>query len=78
MGIEDRDWYREAYAEKNGGRYDAAKSRYHWFDRITGPRTQPGQVQPPSKSWHPLLSVLLTFWLCAAVYGLVKLISKLA
>lgn len=61
MGIEDRDYYRERYAKRQGMRYNAAKGTYSsaqdWYDPKQyrtyvedGPEPEPGETKrPPPK-----------------------------
>lgn len=50
MGIEDRDYYRESYAKRQGMRYNATKATYSSAHVEDGPRPQPGEAKrPPPK-----------------------------
>jgi hypothetical protein len=81
MGMQDRDWYREDHAKKNGMGYNAANGTYYDPKLYRGTKTQnvhlPAEplVVQSGKKWHPFLTVFLTAWLCLLVYAALKLIA---
>ena len=82
MGMQDRDWYREDHAKKNGMGYNAANGTYYDPKLYRGAKTQIDDapielyVVRTEKKWHPFLTVLLTAWLCLLVYATLKLITR--
>jgi len=88
MGIEDRDWYREETAKKQGMFYNRKNATYRvcprYFPKLfRGSATVPAerrgasQSSPPPKTMHPLLVVFATFAICGGVFVLLKIISQL-
>lgn len=45
MGLEDRDWYREATAEKNGMRYNKRNATYSVANDVLNSSVRNSQVQ---------------------------------
>jgi len=86
MGIQERDWYREIYAKKNGGRYDRRSGRYWWGGRKSSPVERdlsyeshmPRAMRKTSAPWHPVLLWLLFGAICLGVFVVLKTISKIA
>ena len=89
MGIEDLDWYREGTAKKQGLFYNRKNATYradprYFPKQFRGSAAVPverrggaSRTSPPSKTKHPLLVVLATFAICAAIFVLLKIISQL-
>ena len=88
MGIEDRDWYREETAKKQGLFYNRKNAPYkadpRYFPKqfrgsaaVPAERREASRSSPLLKTMHPLLVVLATFAICAAVFVLLKIISQL-
>ena len=50
MGLEDRDYYREDYAKKNGMRYYATKGTYSAAQQSRVPEPAHDQHEPKKKS----------------------------
>jgi hypothetical protein len=78
MGLDDRDWYREATAKKQGMRYNKANATYAddakpWYDpkHFRKPPAPPviQDTEPRSNDWH--WSIQFLFWavMCLALYG---------
>ena len=79
MGLQDRDWYREEVAKKEGKRYDTSNATYADAEprpkpsgSIGKPPSWPPTMQdtaPPSNGWH--WSIQFLFWavMCLALYG---------
>lgn len=67
MGMQDRDYYREWWAEKEG---------------LKKKRNVVGVLQTPKKpkfaEWHPVLILLMTSAICLVVFFVIKFIAKLA
>jgi hypothetical protein len=86
MGMEERDWFRESYAKKNGGRYDRRSGRYWWGGRKPPPAARdlsyeshmPRAMRKTPTPWHPVLVWLLFAAICLGVFVALKLISKIA
>ena len=47
MGIQDRDYYRENYAKRQGMRYNAAKGTYSSAHVEDAPEPKPGEAKRP-------------------------------
>ena len=86
MGMQDRDWYRDAYANKTGRVYDKRTGFYRAKQpkgsgearaTVAASGSRASQ-QPGAKPWHPVLSVFLVGAICVGVFGLLKLIAKFA
>ena len=71
MGIQDRDWWRESYAEKTGKVYNRANGRYSIKKTAFRPSAKP-------KTMHPLLSFTATIAIICAVWFTLKIIIRLA
>jgi len=66
MGLQDRDYYREWWAKKEG------------YVEKTPFRMNLGQAfKKRVRTWHPVLTFLLTFLLCAGVFLLLKFIVRI-
>jgi len=86
MSMEERDWYRESYAEKNGGRYDRSSGRYWWGSRKAPPAERdfsseshmPRAVRRLPTPWHPVLLWLFFAAICLGVFIAFKFIAKIA
>lgn len=83
MGIEDRDYYRDHHANKNGMRYNRKNATYSNAEKLFSDAVRPvttiskiSTVRIPKM--HPVLIVLLTASIFLAVFLLLKLISKFA
>jgi len=63
MGLQDRDYYREWWKQRNA---PTKRACYRAFVH---------RVVTPSQ-WHPVLSVLLFVAICLGVYGALRLISR--
>jgi len=50
MGIQDRDYYREDYAKKNGMRYDASRATYSTAQQTQAPESVRYQQEPKKKA----------------------------
>lgn len=77
MGMQDRDYYREDYAQKNGMVYDSKKSIYYYpkmFRRSAQAEAQ--GVRPSPRPWHPVLQIVLTCAIMLAVFLLLKVIAR--
>ena len=88
MGIEDRDWYREETAKKNGMLYNRKNATYkadpRYFPKlfrgspaVSVARRGASKSSLPSKTMHPLLVALATFAICGGVFVLLKVVSQL-
>lgn len=67
MGIQDRDWYREDYASKNGLRYNRRNATYSAQDQpVVVPESAENTEPPPSGKASPHWSLQLVVWLLAA------------
>lgn len=64
MGFQDRDYYREWWAKKEG------------YIEKSPLRMNLGKAKR-RKQWHPVLVFLATFFLCAVVFGLLKLVVRI-
>lgn len=85
MGIEDRDYYRQNYAKKQGMRYNTSDASYEYVEQpqeVRAPPRKPPEVMvsvalPPRRSpvvgsdWHWSLKLLL--WLVIAICLLIFL-----
>ncbi len=67
MGMQDRDYYREDYAKKNGMRYDRGTGKYFYPSRFI--------IQKLAK-WHPVLIAIITIAICVATFGVLKFITS--
>lgn len=74
MSLDDRDWYRDLKREQQG-----LKPKWSlWRGKSSSAvdvRHNPYYVKP-SRQWHPVLTVLLTFFICAGVYAILKFIHR--
>ena len=88
MGIEDRDWYREETAKKQGMFYNRKNATYRadprYFPKlfrgsatVRDERRGASKSSLPSKTMHPLLVALTTFAICGSVFVLLKIVSQL-
>lgn len=78
MGMEDRDWYREEHAKKQGMRYNKSNATYAddpqpWYDpkRYRKPPSPPTMqtTAPRANGLHWSTQFLLWLAICAALYG---------
>lgn len=84
MGLEDRDYYREDYAEKNGKRYDKKTGRYHdkqsaWYDpkqyRIEAASASALPPDMPGANWPWYYQFLALVAMTLAAFGAYMLVS---
>lgn len=78
--MEDRDHYKERWKKLTGykERTSFRLPAYSSDDDDGGAYLQGVRPKRNSPPWHPVLIALLTFFICAAVYLLLKLIIKFA
>ncbi len=80
MGIEDRDYYRENFAKKQGMRYDARTARYHPVGPpqrpVHPPRLTPAKGGVPGADWHWSLKLVLWLVLAAALLALMRYFGR--
>lgn len=80
MAIEDRDYYREDYAGKNGMRYDVNQARYFpkFFrrDRRHAGVVQSGPPDPLGASLHWSVKLLVWLALVGSIFGAFKALEK--
>ncbi len=75
MGVEDRDWWKDAQRKRDGsdaprpGRFGRAA------DRAAAPRADEQGITPGLK-WGPLAIVVFWLVIMAAVYGGIKMVMK--
>lgn len=71
MGIEDRDWFREEHAEKNGMRYNRKNATYSSAEKLFA-----DAVRPKSKNvWALVLRFALTFTISGIIFAAFEFIS---
>lgn len=81
MGIEDRDWYREASAKKNGMRYNKKNATYSGADSWYNPKefrstvkpavkTSPFDGVPVDRRGPPPMSPAVKFWVSVATVAI--------
>jgi len=58
MGLEDRDYYREDYAKKNGMRYNARNATYR---KISGVRPNDELTKRPVHEFSLIAKIAITF-----------------
>lgn len=79
MGMQDRDYYREWWAEKQGYkertkfRLPATHKESDESERT--PTERITQQKPKVAEWHPVLIAMMTILICLCEYGLFKIIS---
>jgi hypothetical protein len=69
MGVQDRDWYRDAWRERER---EADKADKRNRQRLAHWLSQKKSSEPIEMHW--VLSLLLTGAICAVIFGLFKLI----
>lgn len=74
MGMQDRDWYRELTAAKNGLRYNKKNATYSAAVRASVVR----KVAPIATRLHWSLQAVLCLCICAGVLGMLRLIQHLS
>ena len=74
MGIQDRDWYRDAQREREA-REDRAPDPQYFPKQFRGSRYKAASARPPSRPrhWHPVLSALAWVSILAFLCGLFKI-----
>ena len=84
MGMEDRDYYREDHAKRQGMRYNKTKARYQsddtsWYDpkRYRRDRGNRDDHPPdlPGANWPWIYQLLFIVTVVLACFGLYKLVS---
>lgn len=79
MGIQDRDYYKKLWNERT--RYaEKARFRIPVFlpsDVDSAELPKKTVVGRPVRKWHPILSFLLTGFICLGLYAILRFISKL-
>ena len=80
MGIQDRDYYKKWWNER-----DACQEKSAFRSPASSTDGDDGgdylrhvTVKKKHQPWHPVLIALVTFFLCVGVYLLLKLIAKIA
>jgi hypothetical protein len=88
MGFQDRDYYREGWAKKQG---HVEKSPLRMNLGQAANSAPPVNVSPPPppppycakrllkkrpRSWHPVLTLLATFFVCLLVWLLLHLVVR--
>ena len=79
MGMQDRDYYREDYAKKNGMVYDSRNATYAAARRFFLKRRSP--PRPPTRSapvpeMSPFHALIWTVVICATIFLVLLLIYK--
>lgn len=75
MGVQDRDWHREWWVKhqsKADGEVVSAGTNVQ-------PPKSPLCQRPPVRElgrWHPVLTVLATFFICSGVYLLLRFVAS--
>lgn len=69
MGIQDRDWYRDAQKARDAGNI----GRYH---NGRGDTVPVPLYQKKREPLHPVWCVFLFFAICGGVFALLKLLSR--
>jgi len=79
MGVQDRDWYREWWAKKEG-HVERSRMRIN----LGKPPAPPVPSLPrlarrivPASDWHWSLTVLATVVICLLVWGVVRAVAGL-
>ncbi len=84
MGMEDRDYYREDHAKRQGMRYNKKRARYQsddtsWYDPKKYRRDRVSRAGPlpdlPGADWPWVYQLLVIVTLMLACFGLYKLVS---
>lgn len=66
MGFQDRDYYRAWWAKKEG------------YVEKSPLRMNLGQAaKKQARSWHPVLTVLATFFVCVGIFFLLKFFVRI-
>ncbi len=80
MGIEDRDWYREETAKKNGMRYNKKNATYSAAAHVVNSSMRNANIKslPPAPGWHWSLQFALWLAIVLLVVLLVRLFNSLA
>lgn len=80
MGIEDRDWYREETAKKNGLRYNKKNATYSAAAHVVNSSMRNSSIKSPpaATSWHWSLQLALWLVIVLLVVVLVRFLNYLA
>ena len=88
MGIEDRDWYREETAKKQGMLYNRKNATYRadprYFPKlfrgsatVRAERRRASRSSLSPKTMHQLLVALATFAICGGIFFVLKVVSQI-